>query len=81
MAMCAVCAGALAAAEALDEWWMDLCDKLGVSLNLDKRQRCSHRVECACFLLDTFCGVLLVTEAKISALFETLDLFKEEVPA
>ena len=38
---CAVCQSALARAEALDEWWMDLCDKLGVSLNLAKHQRCA----------------------------------------
>jgi hypothetical protein len=65
---CATCRTALAHAEALDEWWMDLCDQLGVSLNVAKHQRCAQSVEYSGFLFDTFRGLMLVTEPKQESL-------------
>ena len=67
---CVVCLSSLAAAEQLDEWWMDLCDRLGVSLNLVKHQRCAQSVEYAGFLFDSFGGLMLVLEAKQQSLIE-----------
>ena len=47
---------------------MDLCDKLGVSLNLAKHQRCAQTAEYSGFLFDTFRGLMLVTVAKQASL-------------
>ena len=47
---------------------MDLCDQLGVSLNLIKRQRCAQSVEYAGFIFDSFRGRMLVLEAKQQSL-------------
>jgi hypothetical protein len=63
-ARCAACRTILAHAEALDEWWMDLCDQPGVSLNVAKHQRCAQTVEYSGFLFDTFRGLMLVTADK-----------------
>ena len=65
---CVVCRRSLAEAERLDEWWMDLCDQLGVSLNLKKHQRCAQSVEYAGFLFDSFRGLMLVLEPKQESL-------------
>ena len=65
---CSVCLSSLAQAEALDEWWMDLCDQLGVSLNVAKHQLCAQSVEYSGLLFDTFRGLILVTEAKQESL-------------
>ena len=54
----------LAQAEVLDEWWMDLCGQLGMSLNLDKHQRNAQSVEYSGLLFDTFRGLMLVPAAK-----------------
>ena len=67
---CPVCGSALAAAEVLDEWWMDLNRQLGVSLNVEKHQRCKQTVEYAGFLFDTFRGLMLVMEGKQATLLE-----------
>ncbi len=37
---CPVCLLALVDAEANDAWWTDLCEMLGVPLNMSKHQRC-----------------------------------------
>jgi hypothetical protein len=58
---CAVCRTTLAHADALDEWWMDLCYQLGVSPNVVKHQRCAQTVEYSGFFFDTFRGLMLVT--------------------
>ena len=67
---CPVCRGSLAEAEQLDEWWMDLCSQLGVSLNLVKHQRCAQTVEYAGFLFDTLRGRMLVLPDKQASLLE-----------
>ena len=47
---------------------VDLCDKLGVSLNVAKHQHCAQSAEYSGFLFDTFRGLMLVTEAKQASL-------------
>jgi hypothetical protein len=39
---CPVCLRALADAEGLDAWWIDLCKMLGVQLNMAKHQGCAQ---------------------------------------
>jgi hypothetical protein len=41
---CPTCLTVLAQAEVLDEWWIDLCRQLGVSLNIKKHQRSAQFV-------------------------------------
>jgi hypothetical protein len=67
---CTVCGRSLAAAQVLDEWWMGLNRQLGVSLNVEKHQRCEQTVEYAGFLFDTLRGLMLVTEDKQAVLRE-----------
>jgi hypothetical protein len=67
---CPDCRRGLAAAEVLDEWWMDLNRQLGVSLNTKKHQRCAQTVEYAGFLFDTLRGLMLVTAEKQALLLE-----------
>jgi hypothetical protein len=47
---------------------MDLCDQLGVSLNVAKHQRCAQTVDYSGFLYDTFRSLMLVTEPKQESL-------------
>jgi hypothetical protein len=63
-----VCGAALARAERLDEWWIDLCVQLGVSLNELKHQRCAQSVEYAGLRFDTFRGLLLVLPDTLASL-------------
>ena len=65
---CQVCRSGLAEAEVLDEGWMDLCDRLGVSLNTKKHQRCGQSVEYGGFRLDSFHGRMLVLPDKLALL-------------
>jgi hypothetical protein len=67
---CTVCGSSLAAAEVLDELWMDLNRQLDVSPNVEKHQRCKQTVEYAGFLFDTFRGLMLVLEDKQAVLLE-----------
>ena len=67
---CPVCLRGLAAAEVLDEWWIALCDQLGVSLNMAKHQRCGQTVEYSGFLFDSFRGLMLVLPDKQLSLLE-----------
>ena len=61
---CAVCRTGLAEAEELDAFWMELCDSLGVPLNLLKRQLCGQSVEYAGFIFDTWRGLMLILAEK-----------------
>ena len=65
---CPVCRRALADAEVLDSWWMDLCKMLGVPLNMSKHQLCGQSVEYSGFLFDTFRGVMLCLDEKLELL-------------
>jgi hypothetical protein len=65
---CPVCRCALVDVEALDAWWIDLCQMLGVQLNMTKHQCCSQSVEYSCFLFDTFRGIMLCLDAKLALL-------------
>ena len=47
---------------------MDLCGQLGVSLNMDKHQRCAQSVEYSGLLFDTFHSLMLVTAVKQESL-------------
>ena len=67
---CPVCGRSLAAAEALDEWWMGLNRQLGVSLNVERHQRCKQTVEYAGFFFDTFRWLMLVLEDKQAVLLQ-----------
>ena len=62
---CPVCLEHLPQAEAVDAYWVELCRKLGVPLNLDKRQRCRQQVKYAGFLFDTLRGLLLILPEKL----------------
>ncbi len=48
----------LAEAEDLDAFCMELCDSLGVPLNLLKRKLCGQSVEYADFVFDTWRGLI-----------------------
>ena len=61
---CPVCLVVLEQAEVLDAWWIELCDILGVPLNMEKHQRCAQTVEYAGFLFDSFRGLMLALEDK-----------------
>ena len=61
---CPVCQVGLTEAEALDVFWMELCESLGVPLNLIKRQRCGQSVEYAGFVFDTLRGLMLIQDEK-----------------
>jgi hypothetical protein len=61
---CAACGTGLAEAEELDAFWMELCDSLGVPLNLLKRQLCGQSVEYAGFAFDTWRGLTLILAEK-----------------
>jgi hypothetical protein len=63
---CPTCLRALANAEVLDAWWIDLCKMLGVPLNTAKHHRCGQTVEYSGFLFDTFRGVMLCLEEKLA---------------
>ena len=65
---CPVCRRALADAEVLDAWWIDLCQMLGVPLNMAKHQRCGQSVEYSGFLFDTFRGIMQCLDAKLALL-------------
>jgi hypothetical protein len=69
---CAFCLAVLPQAEEVDAYWVDLCGKLGVPLNLVKRQRCGQRVEYAGFLYDTLRGLLLILPDKLAKLLACL---------
>jgi hypothetical protein len=69
---CPVCHSSLTLAERCDEWWIDLCDQLGVSLNLKKHQRCAQSVEYAGFRFDTLLGRMLVLPEKLVELVAAL---------
>ena len=69
---CPFCSAILPQAEEVDTYWVDLCRKLGVPLNLAKRQRCSQRVEYAGFLFDTLRGLLLILPDKLAKLLACL---------
>ncbi len=81
----ALCAAAawrrLAAAEVLDEWWMDLNRQLGVSLKVEKHQRCKQTVEYAGFLFDTLREVMLVLKDKQAVLLEQATSLRPESAA
>ncbi len=65
---CPAYLSALANAEALDAWWIDLCKMLCVPLNMAKHQRCGQTVEYSGFLFDTFRGVMLCLDEKLALL-------------
>ena len=71
---CPSCMEALAQAEVLDEWWMDLCDQLGVSLNLTKHQRCAQSVEYSGFRFDTLLGRMLTLPDKQASLLAACEV-------
>jgi hypothetical protein len=50
----------LAAAEVLDERWVDKCKRRGATLSMKKHQRCYQSAEYGDSLLDSFHGRLLV---------------------
>ena len=58
----------MVAAEANDVWWTDLCDMLGVPLNMDKHHGCKQTVEYSCFLFDSFRGLMRCLEEKLALL-------------
>ena len=53
---CVVCAEGKAEAEKLDAYWVELCESLGVTLNLQKREHCAQSVSHAGFTFDTLRG-------------------------
>ena len=55
-------------AEAVDASWVELCGRLGVPLNLDKRQRCPQQVEYVGVLFDTLRGLLLILPERLKKL-------------
>ena len=70
---CPICLEARTAAEKLDAFWMDLCDRLGVNLNMIKHQSPSQTLEYAGFLFDTFRGLLLILAEKLVKLLAALE--------
>ena len=70
---CPICSQARAAAEKLDAFWMDLCDRLGVNLNMIKHRNPGQTLEYAGFLFDTFRGLLLILAEKLVKLLAALD--------
>jgi hypothetical protein len=62
---CPVCLRALVDAEANDAWWTDLCEMLGVPLNMSKHQRCKQTVNYAGFLFDSFRGLTQCQNEKL----------------
>ena len=61
---CSVCLATKAEAEAADAYWQELCDSLGVPLNLRKWQRCGQSVEYTGFVFDTMRGLMLIQDEK-----------------
>ena len=59
-------------AEEVDEDWVEHCDRLGLSLNLDKRWWCRQIVEYAGFQYDTLHGLLLILPDKLVKLMGCL---------
>ncbi len=76
---CPICLEALAAAEKLDAFWMDLCDQLGVNLNMKKHQLASQTLEYGGFLFDTFRGLLLILAEKLVKLLAALSQWASAV--
>ena len=74
---CPACCACLPQAEEVDEYWVELCGRLGVPLNLDKRQRCGQTVEYAGFLYDTLRGLLLILPDKLVKLLGCLQEWAE----
>ena len=70
---CPVCRRALGDAEVLDAWWIDLCDLLGVPLNMKKHQRCMQSVEYSGFAFDSFRGLMLCLAEKLELLLAHSD--------
>lgn len=69
---CPVCLAALPGAERMEADWIELCTRLGVRLNMDKRQWCAQRVEFAGFLFDTLRGLLRILPDKLAKLLAAL---------
>ncbi|MFN5017560.1 hypothetical protein [Bradyrhizobium sp.] len=69
--------GLLAEAEELDAFWVELCESLGVQLNLRKRQRCSQSLEYAGFVFDTWRGMMLVQAGRLVKLLGSIRLLRE----
>lgn len=61
---CVVCGEAKQEAEELDAFWVELCESLGIPLNLIKRQFCAQKVDYAGFVFDTMRGLMLIQEEK-----------------
>jgi hypothetical protein len=62
---CPVCLRALADAEANDTWWTELCEMLGVPLNMSKHQRCQQSVDYSGFRFDSFRGLMQCLDEKV----------------
>ena len=56
----------LAAAEVLDERWMDKCKRRGATLSTKKHQRCYQSAEYGDSLLDSFHGWPLVLPVRLA---------------
>lgn len=69
---CEVCMAAAVEAEELDAFWMNLCDDLGVPLNLEKRQLRSQSVDYAGFVFNTWTGRLLIQADKLVKLLASV---------
>ena len=69
---CAECLVGLEEAKALDAFWMELCDSLGVPLNLEKRQLCSQAVEYAGFVFDSWKALMLIQAEKREKLLASI---------
>ena len=69
---CVVCLEHLAAAEADQRFWVELCSRLGLCLHPDKRQLCGQRAEYTGFVLDTILGRILMVEDKLAKLLTTV---------
>ena len=65
---CPVCLRALANAQANDAWWTELCEMLGVPLNMAKHQTCKQTVEYSGFLFDSFRGLMQCLDEKLALL-------------
>jgi hypothetical protein len=62
---CPTCLAGLAEAEELDSFWMELCESLGIPLNLLMRQPCGQSVDYAGFTFDTWRKLMLIQDEKL----------------
>ncbi len=62
---CPTCLAGLAEAEELDSSWMELCESLGVPLNLLEQQLCGQSVDYAGFTFDMWRGLMLIQDEKL----------------